>query len=71
MGEWPSSRASSVLAALIRIGWRMKRRSGGSHVLLAPDGWTDFVWSFHERDEIGPRMLASVAKHAGLTPRDL
>src|SRR5512135_3593824 len=26
---------------------------------------------FHEGEEIGPRMLARVAKHTGLTPNDL
>jgi len=71
MGEWPSTRASRVLAALIRIGWRVKRRSGGSHAVLARDGWPDFVWAFHDGDELGPRMLARVAKHTGLTPGDL
>jgi hypothetical protein len=26
---------------------------------------------FHELDEIGPRMLARIAKHTGLRPEDL
>ena len=34
-------------------------------------GWPDFVFAFHEDDEIGPRMLARIAKHTGLTPEDL
>jgi predicted RNA binding protein YcfA (HicA-like mRNA interferase family) len=59
-----------VLAALVRIGWREKRRSG-SHVTLARDGWPDYVWAFHDREEIGPRMLSRIAKHTGLTPEDL
>jgi hypothetical protein len=29
------------------------------------------VFAFHDRDEIGPRMLARVAKHTGLKPEDL
>lgn len=24
--------------------------------------WSDFVFAFHESDEIGPKMLASIAK---------
>jgi predicted RNA binding protein YcfA (HicA-like mRNA interferase family) len=34
-------------------------------------GWGDFVWAFHDDDEIGPRMLARIAKDTGLTPGDL
>jgi hypothetical protein len=26
---------------------------------------------FHDREEIGPRMLARIAKHSGLRPEDL
>jgi len=26
---------------------------------------------FHDRDEIGPKMLARIARHTGLTPDDL
>jgi hypothetical protein len=29
------------------------------------------VLAFHDRDEIGPRMLARLGKHTGLTPEDL
>ena len=70
MTQWPSSKAQRVLAALIRIGWRIKRQSG-SHKTLAREGWPDFVFAFHDGDEIGPRMLARVAKHTGLKPEDL
>jgi len=59
-----------VLAALQRIGWSIKRQSG-SHRTLSRDGWADFVFAFHENDEIGPRMLARIAKRTGLTPSDL
>jgi predicted RNA binding protein YcfA (HicA-like mRNA interferase family) len=59
------------LAALVRIGWSVKRRKGGSHRVLARDGWQDFVFSFHDAEEIGPRMLARIASKNGLTPDDL
>jgi predicted RNA binding protein YcfA (HicA-like mRNA interferase family) len=59
-----------LLAALLRIGWRVKRQSG-SHRILERAGWPDFVFAFHDRDEIGPRMLARIAKHTGLRPEDL
>jgi predicted RNA binding protein YcfA (HicA-like mRNA interferase family) len=70
MSEWPSTRASRVLAALLRISWTVKRQSG-SHRTLARDGWPDFVFAFHDGEEIGPRMLARIAKRTGLRPSDL
>ncbi|NJO22895.1 MAG: type II toxin-antitoxin system HicA family toxin [Sphingomonadales bacterium] len=70
MSGWPSTKARRVLAALQRIGWQIKRQSG-SHRTLSRDGWPDYVFAFHEGDEIGPRMLARIAKHTGLEPDDL
>jgi predicted RNA binding protein YcfA (HicA-like mRNA interferase family) len=70
MSQWPSSKAKQVLAALIRIGWHVKRQSG-SHRTLAREGFSDYVFAFHDGDEIGPRMLARIAKHTGLRPEDL
>ncbi len=70
MSAWPSTRARRVLAALLRIGWVVKRQSG-SHRTLAREGWADFVFAFHDDDEIGPRMLARIAKRTGLSPDDL
>jgi len=70
MADWPSSRARRVLAALQRIGWQVKRETG-SHKTLSRDGWPDFVFAFHDSEEIGPRMLARIAKRTGLTPQDL
>jgi hypothetical protein len=34
-------------------------------------GWPDFVFTFHDQEEIGPRMLARIARHTGLRPEDL
>ncbi|HZG67875.1 MAG TPA: type II toxin-antitoxin system HicA family toxin [Herpetosiphonaceae bacterium] len=59
-----------MLAALLRIGWSVKRESG-SHKTLMREGWPDVVFAFHDSDEIGPRVLARVAKQTGLTPSDL
>jgi len=70
VADWPSSRARRVLAALYGIGWQLRRETG-SHKTLARDGWPDFVFAFHDGDEIGPRMLARIAKRTGLTPNDL
>jgi len=70
VSQWPATQASRVLAALLRIGWRSKRVTG-SHRVLARDGWPDVVFAFHDRDEIGPKMLARIAKRTGLKPQDL
>ena len=70
MSNWPSSKANRVLSALQDIGWRIKRQSG-SHKTLSREGWPDYVYAFHEREEIGQRMLARIAKHTGLKPEDL
>jgi predicted RNA binding protein YcfA (HicA-like mRNA interferase family) len=59
-----------VQAALLRIGWSIKRQSG-SHCTLQRAGWPDVVFAFHDREEIGPKMLARIAKQTGLTPEDL
>jgi len=67
---WPSTRSRRVLAALLRIGWVVKRQSG-SHRTLARLGWADFVFAFHDDEEIGPRMLTRIAKRTGLRPEDL
>lgn len=71
MSEWPSSKAKIVLSALLRIGWSIKRETGGSHGILSRSGWPDYVFAFHDGDEIGPRMLARIAKKTGLKPSDL
>ena len=69
MSSWPSAKAKRVLAAL-GIGWEIKRQSG-SHRTLSRPGWPDYVFAYHEGEEIGPRMLARISKHTGLQPGDL
>jgi predicted RNA binding protein YcfA (HicA-like mRNA interferase family) len=70
MSSWPATKARRVFAALLRIGWQLKREAG-SHKVLARDGQPDFVFAFHDSDEIGPRMLARIARRTGLRPEDL
>jgi predicted RNA binding protein YcfA (HicA-like mRNA interferase family) len=65
--QWPSTKARRVYAALLTVGWQLKRQSG-SHRTLSRAGYPDYVFAFHDSDEIGPRMLARIAKHTGLTP---
>jgi len=70
MSQWSSTRARRVLAALLRMDWTVKRQSG-SHRTLSRPGWPDFVFAFHDDKEIGPRMLARIAKRTGLNSEDL
>ncbi|GHV33994.1 hypothetical protein AGMMS4952_26290 [Spirochaetia bacterium] len=65
-----ATKASRVLAALQRIGWSIKRQAS-SHKTLERTGWKDYVFSFHDGDEIGPKMLARIVKHTGLELSDL
>jgi predicted RNA binding protein YcfA (HicA-like mRNA interferase family) len=71
MSAWGAAKARRVLAALLRAGWAVKREAGGSHKILSRAGWPDVVFAFHDGEEIGPRMLARLAKHTGLRPEDL
>lgn len=70
MSDWKSVKARRLLAALLRIGWTVKRQTG-SHKILERPSWSDVVFAFHDNEEIGPRMLARVAKVTGLKPEDL
>lgn len=65
-----STKARRVLAALLRLGWKVKRQRG-SHRTLSRDGWPDFVFAFHDGEEIGPRMLARIFKQTGLSDADI
>ena len=70
MSQWRSIKANRLLAALLKIGWSVKRQAG-SHKTLEKSGYPDYVFAFHDGEEIGPKMLSRVAKHTGLTPNDL
>jgi len=45
MSQWPSVKAKKLLAALMSIGWSMKRQSG-SHRTLSRPGYPDFVFAY-------------------------
>ena len=70
MSEWPATKARRVLAALYHIDWNLKRTTS-SHRTLAREGWPDYVFSFHDDEEIAPRMLHASGKRTGLQPEDL
>ena len=70
VSSWPSSRAKQVLLGASSSGLGHQRQSG-SHRTLSRPGWPDYVFAFHDGEELGPRMLARIAKHTGLTPDDV
>ena len=70
MSQWPSTKAVKVFRALLRIGYSVKSQRG-SHVVLTHSERGNYVWAFHDAVEIGPRMLARIAKHTGLQREDL
>lgn len=70
MSQWPSIKASRLLAALLKMGWQVKRQSGSHKTLSRPDS-SDYVFAFHDGEEMGPKMLARISKNTGLIPDDL
>ncbi len=70
MSIWSATQARRVYAALRRIGWALKKQVG-SHRKLQRDGWPNFTFSFHDREEVGPAALAKIGKDTGLRPEDL
>jgi predicted RNA binding protein YcfA (HicA-like mRNA interferase family) len=70
LSQWSSAKAKVVLRALQRIGWIIVSQKG-SHVKLRHSERGNYMFGFHDNEEIGPKMLAKIAKHTGLTPTDL
>jgi predicted RNA binding protein YcfA (HicA-like mRNA interferase family) len=52
MSHWPARKARLVLAALLRIGWSIKRQAGTSQRILSRPDWPDYVFAFHDGKEI-------------------
>jgi predicted RNA binding protein YcfA (HicA-like mRNA interferase family) len=58
------------LLRCFRIGWTVERERG-SHKTLTRKGWPNYVFAYHDSEEIGPTVLARIAKHTGLKTGDL
>jgi len=43
----------------------------GSHKTLSREGWADYVFAFHDGEEIGSKIMSRIAKRTGLKPEDL
>jgi predicted RNA binding protein YcfA (HicA-like mRNA interferase family) len=70
MSQWQSVKAKQLLAALLRIGWTVAWQRG-FHRRLKRAGWANYTFKFHDADEVGPGLLAQIAKKTGLKPEDL
>jgi predicted RNA binding protein YcfA (HicA-like mRNA interferase family) len=70
MSTWRAVKARQLFAALERNGWTVSRQSG-SHRTMVKAGWAPITFAFHDRDEVGPAMLAKISKKTGLRPEDL
>ena len=60
-----------MFAAILRIGWTVKTEKGSSHRQMHHPEWGEATWAFHDNEEIGPKMLARIAKTFHLTRSDL
>ena len=63
-----------LLRALEKIGWKLdpSHKSKGSHRrLVHPQFAHKLTFAFHDSEEVGPKMLARIAKDSGLKPEDL
>ena len=70
MSQWRSVKAKQLLDALLRIGWEVAWQRG-SHQRLKRSGWPNYTFAFHDNEEVGPGLLAQIAKKTGLKPDDL
>jgi len=70
LSAWSAAKAKRVYAALLRIGWTLKKQVG-SHRQLHRSGWPNFTFCFHDSEELGPGALAKIGKDTGLRPEDL
>ena len=69
MSQWSSAKAKRARrAAAYRLEFQ---RESGSHKVLTRPEWPDVVFAFHDKDEIGPKMLARIAKNTGIKSTDL
>jgi predicted RNA binding protein YcfA (HicA-like mRNA interferase family) len=53
VNAWRATKAKRVYAALLRIGWMLKKQVG-SHRKLQRGGWPNFTFCFHHSEEVGP-----------------
>jgi predicted RNA binding protein YcfA (HicA-like mRNA interferase family) len=70
VSTWRATKAKRVYAALLRLGWTLKKQVG-SHRKLQRSGRPNFTFSFHDSEEVGSAALSRIAKDTGLGAEDL
>jgi predicted RNA binding protein YcfA (HicA-like mRNA interferase family) len=70
VSTWRTTKAKRVYAALLRLGWTLKKQVG-SHRKLQRAGWSNFTFCFHDGEEVGPAAFSRIGKDTGLRPEDL
>lgn len=66
MARLPELPARRILAALERAGFREARRRGSHRFLVHDDGRT-LVFAVHDRERVGPKLLAKILRDARLS----
>jgi hypothetical protein len=68
VSNWLATKAKRVLAALQRIGWRVKRQVG-SHKMLVRDGWLNYEFSSMMETSSSARFSAALRSILGFDQR--
>ena len=70
MSRWKSVKARQTLGGFAP-NWLGSVMQSGSHRRLKRLGWPNYTFAFHDGEEVGPGILAQIAKKTGLQPDDL
>ena len=65
MSDLPSVKARVLLRALLKYGFTVTRVRGSHRFMSHADGRT-LLFAFHDRETIGPRLLAKILKDADI-----
>jgi predicted RNA binding protein YcfA (HicA-like mRNA interferase family) len=71
VSRWPSTKAKKVFAAIARKGWSVRTPKGSSRKQMIHPEHGQATWAFHDSDEIGPKMMARLAKEFHFTREDI
>ncbi len=66
----PSVKARRLLKVPEKLGFAVTRTAGSHRFLRHSDGRT-MLFSFHDRETVGPHMLSRILKDAGISADDL
>jgi predicted RNA binding protein YcfA (HicA-like mRNA interferase family)/predicted RNase H-like HicB family nuclease len=61
-GPWASRNSQQLVGTLLKLRWSIKRQFS-SHKIFEREGYPDYVFAFHDDEEVGSKMLARVFRH--------